>query len=359
MKTCLALLLVLIAGLPVGNAEPAIMKRVGAANRRVIVITLDGFRWQELFSGADTVLLEKAMQQHSNKDLQQFAGKTGAIRRQKLMPFLWKVVADKGQLMGNRLKGSKVNITNPFAISYAGYNELFTGRPDQFLWNNKKKKNSHQTILEYLNKLPHFRGKVGSVASWDAFPSIFNKERSGIWINAGNLHPEEGDVRNDSATFAAARAYLLEHRPMVMHIGLGGTDEAGHSRRYDKYLRQAHLADYIIGRIWQLVQSLPEYQGHTTFIITTDHGRGNGRRNWHQHGTFVRGSSQTWIAMLGSGIAAGGESKDSEQLYGSQLAGTIGFLLQQKGYRSYTLPLTKLTGLPQEKDIARREVSAP
>ena len=71
----------------------------------------------------------------------------------------------------------------------------------------------------------------------------------------------------------------------------------------------------MIGDLWQYLQSLPEYSGKTTFLITTDHGRGNKAGNWHTHGILVNGSSQTWMALLGQGVPARGEIKHEQQLY--------------------------------------------
>jgi arylsulfatase A-like enzyme len=248
--------------------------------------------------------------------------------------------------LGNRNQGSKIDVTNPYALSYAGYNELFTGRPDHLIWSNRKRKNTNKTIFEHLNRMARFQGKVASIASWDAFPFIFNTDRSQLKVHTGNAYRHEGGVRPDTATFAEARAYLLQHRPRVLHLGLGGTDEAAHRKEYGNYLRQAHLADRIIAHLWQLVQSLPEYRDNTSLIVTTDHGRGNSRHNWHRHGAFVNGSSQTWLALLGKGVRTGGESRQKEQLFSSQIAGTIGSLLQVNSFRSYTIPATMLTLAP-------------
>ena len=40
----------------------------------------------------------------------------------------------------------------------------------------------------------------------------------------------------------------------------------------------------MISELWYMVQTDPEYKDHTTFIISTDHGRGRTAANWHTHG---------------------------------------------------------------------------
>ncbi len=253
------------------------------------------------------------------------------------MPFMWRMVAAKGLVIGNRNKGSRLNVANPYALSYAGYNELFTGKPDYTIWRNERVVNRNRTILEYLNGLPSLNGKIGSIGSWSLFPYIFNKQRSRIHLDAAGT---EDAVRHDTVTFNAARQYIRNHMPRVMHLGFGGTDEAGHQRNYGEYLTQAHLADSLIGELWQLVQAHPFYKDQTTFIITTDHGRGSSRANWHKHGFFIPGSAQTWLALIGNEVAPLGEHTRTEQLYSSQVAGTIGALLRVRHFGSRALPLS-------------------
>lgn len=341
MKPGFALIFFLLYAKVTGYAV-ALLQPDTPNENRVVVVTLDGLRWQEVFGGADPVLLQAELVKKENADLRQFVATDAESRRQQLMPFLWNIVAQEGQLAGNRQKGSKMNTANPYALSYPGYNELFTGTPDLLIWGNDKVHNSNRTIFEYLNGISAFKGKVASFASWDAFPFILAENRSRIKVAIGKAL--QNGVRADTATFGAARDYIVKHRPKVLHIGFGGTDEAAHSKEYNNYLRQAHLADGLIANLWQLLQQLPEYRNNTSLIITTDHGRGRSRSSWHEHGFFVPGSSETWMAMLGKGFAALGESSRNEQLYNAQVAGTIGFLVQVNSFRPYTIPLDKISG---------------
>ena len=58
-----------------------------------------------------------------------------------------------------------------------------------------------------------------------------------------------------------------------------------HDGRYDHYLEAAHNTDQMIKDLWDYCQNDTVYKGKTTFIITTDHGRGdqpkkNGPLSW-------------------------------------------------------------------------------
>ena len=100
-----------------------------------------------------------------------------------------------------------------------------------------------------------------------------------------------------------------------------------HRHRYDLYLEKAAAIDKMIGELWLWVQSNPVYKDNTTFIITTDHGRGRSPSKWAEHGLFVNGSSQTWLVLIGPNIMPRGEMKDDEQLYQKQIAQTIANLV--------------------------------
>jgi hypothetical protein len=95
----------------------------------LIIITTDGYRWQELFKGMDAELAAnpKFNQGDSADLIKKYGGASDQERRQKLMPFFWNTIATKGMLFGNRTIGNKVDVANPHWFSYPGYNEILTG----------------------------------------------------------------------------------------------------------------------------------------------------------------------------------------------------------------------------------------
>lgn len=313
--------------------------------KNLIIITIDGFRWQEIFSGADSSLISNPRFTPDTSLMKLMYWASSSLeRRRKLMPFLWNVLSKKGQLFGNRVYGNKVNVANNYVLSYPGYNEIFTGMPDPEIASNKKKRNHNPNVLDYLHQQPGFDGKIAAFTSWDVFPYIFHASENPFFINSGyasvdteipsqaftlinevqkDFIKEKQATRFDQLTFLAAKEYLQQYRPRVLFIGLGETDEAAHEGRYDLYLQHANQADKMIADLWYWVQTNPEYKDNTTFIITTDHGRGSKTNKWTSHGSFIGGSSQTWIAMAGPGIFPAGEIKVHEQQYQAQLAQTI------------------------------------
>ena len=97
----------------------------------IVIVTLDGMRWQEVFGGADSVLINNTNYTKDTADAKsKFWSDNADERRKKLFPFLWSTVAQQGQLYGNRRYNNFMNNANPYWFSYPGYNEIFTGYPD-------------------------------------------------------------------------------------------------------------------------------------------------------------------------------------------------------------------------------------
>jgi hypothetical protein len=304
-----------------------------AKTRRLFIITIDGFRWQEIFTGADPLLVGNTdYVKDTALTRQQYWDSTAEGRRRKLMPFFWNTVAANGRVYGNRLRGNKVNVKNFYKISYPGYNEIFTGHADAISSPNLAINNSRVNVLEYLNASAEYHDKVAVFTSWNVFPYILNEARSGLPVNSGYTPLEEkgdpeaglidsvqgmmrpGKTRHDLLTYLSAREYIGQHHPSVLFLGLGETDECAHAGRYDLYLQQATDIDRMIADLWYLVQTDPFYRDSTTFLITTDHGRGWKPNKWTAHGFWAEGSGDVWMAVLGPDIQPAGELKTRGQV---------------------------------------------
>jgi hypothetical protein len=320
--------------------------------RNVVLIVCDGLRWQEVFLGPEPALMNKPYGgvldiAALRKD---FLRENSAKGRETLLPFFWSVIAQQGQLFGNLTKDSVARVTNGLKFSYPGYNEMLTGHADPRVDSNDPRPNPNVTMFEWLAGLPEFRGRVAAFATWGVFDAIFNRERSGFYIFSGwephaarAATPRQAlldelyrtttriwsDNANDSLMHAAMKEYVQAERPRLLFVGYGETDEWAHDGRYDLVLRSAHQFDAFVADLWSLLQSMPEYRDQTTFIITTDHGRGSGLEKWRNHGRKVAGAENFWLAVLGPDTSALGERTKSAPITQSQIAATIAALLGQ------------------------------
>jgi len=315
----------------------------------VILITYDGLRWQELFGGLDERLLEpsaKAVKDASSLR-QRFGGDTPKVRRERLLPFFWGTIAKEGQVYGDPSTDSQGQVTNGKFFSYPGYNEILSGFADDRIDSNAKTPNPNVTVLEWLSKQAGFKDRVAAFGSWDVFPYIINAERSGIPVNAGWMALTEspdagvlkglndlsrefprywGNVRYDFLTFRGVEEYLKSRKPRVLYVAFGETDDWAHGRRYGLYLDAAWRTDDYIRRLWELLQSMPEYAGKTSLVMTTDHGRGDSSEDWTGHGSDTPGSADIWIAVMGPDTSARGIVPDVVVTQG-QVAATVAALL--------------------------------
>jgi hypothetical protein len=153
----------------------------------VILVTMDGLRWQELFGGLDETMLNDGDNgTRDPTDLnRRFAGETAEIRRERLMPFFWNVIAKQGVVYGDQEQESHVRVANGMNFSYPGYSEILCGFPDPRIDSNAKTNNPNVTVLEWLHQRDAYRGRIASFGSWDVFPWIINTDRSEIPVNAG------------------------------------------------------------------------------------------------------------------------------------------------------------------------------
>ncbi|MBS1917679.1 MAG: alkaline phosphatase family protein [Bacteroidetes bacterium] len=313
----------------------------------IIIVTLDGMRWQEVFGGVDKEILNNPKYTHEKEEIEKLLWNDDVMeRRKKLFPFLWNVVSAQGQLYGNRNIGSNVDVANPYKFSYPGYNEIFTGYPDTAVNSNDKIKNKNTNVLEFINKQKGYQGKVAAFSTWDVPPYFLNKWRNGLYVNSDQdsinygsstakllddiqkLSMKPNGERLDVVTYIAAREYLKEHKPKVLYISFDETDEYAHQGKYDYYLGAAHAEDGMIANIWNLVQSMPAYKNKTTLIVTCDHGRGDKIKDqWRDHGQKVEDAGHIWIAAIGPDTKPLGEVKPDKTLYQKQLAATFAALL--------------------------------
>jgi len=119
---------------------------------------------------------------------------------------------------------------------------------------------------------------------------------------------------------------FVRHKPRVFYVMLGETDEWAHGRRYDLYLESARRSDDFIRHLWETAQSMPDYAGRTSLLITTDHGRGATPQDWTGHGAKIPGAEGWWAAVMGPAVAANGVIGEGEETQ-SQIAATIASLV--------------------------------
>lgn len=323
------------------------------ATRNVLLVTLDGLRWQEVFRGADEAFINTAGGGVPDKEIkalrETWLAPTAEERRRKLMPFVWGEIAARGQLFGNRDRGAPMQVTNVEWFSYPGYNEILCGFPDALVTSNLPIPNRNITVLEWLNGRPDFAGRVAGCTTWQIFPAIVNVGRSRLplWVSGAqhaalapktpgfaeinrwmaDIPSKANDEHYDGFGFRAALEMIDAVKPRVLYLALGEPDTNAHARRYGVYLESIRRSDRFIREIWEKLQALEQYRGTTTLVITTDHGRGRTPEDWKDHNKKTPGSNETWLAVLGPDTPARGERTETTPVSSAQVAATVAALL--------------------------------
>jgi hypothetical protein len=316
---------------------------------RVILITLDGARVEEVFAGLDpavfTSTLRKGQTLEDQPAYRRFWAETPQARREKLMPFFWRtLMARHGSIAGNKAAGSSVTLTNTHRFSYPGYSEILLGEAhDDTIKSNDPVRNPYVTVLEELKgRLGLPAAGVGVFGSWNVFDAIVQHTSGALTVNAGFEAFEHSDpkvrelsalqfqtptpwdsVRHDVYTFRLAMAHLQSARPRVMYIALGETDDWAHDGRYDRVLETFARTDSYLEELWTWIQAQPDYRDRTHLLVTTDHGRGRTVNDWRNHGAAVEGAQDVWMAFVSPAVARRGEWRDHAPLHTNQAAATL------------------------------------
>jgi hypothetical protein len=193
-------------------------------------------------------------------------------------------------------RGSRVDLANEHAFSYPGYAEMLLGRPhDDTIRSNAPARSPYPTVLEFLKRQANLTTQQAAVfTSWNVSSAIVEHTPGTLTVNSGDTafeSPSEdirwqsalqfetptpwNEVRHDVDTLRFAIDHLERHKPRVLYLALGETDDWGHDGRYDRVLEAFARSDEYRKQLWRWLQSQPAYRGDTHLLITTDHGRGH------------------------------------------------------------------------------------
>lgn len=224
-----------------------------SAPSRVIVVLIDGVRWQDVF----------------DVDGSRFPTHPAMPQLQKL--------ASEGALWGNKAKGSSARTISKIPYSLPGYQSIFTGHQTSCT-DNACPRVTDETFLDRFADSAVF-------ASWAGLGNAAARDPKALHVDVppwGETTPGPPweNARWDSATWMAATSYVEQRDPRLLVISFLDTDEWAHEGHDDGYRAALVYAD---ARIGDLVRDLKKRDvwRDTTLIVSTDHGR---NKNWRNHG---------------------------------------------------------------------------
>jgi hypothetical protein len=282
-------------------------------SERVVVVTLDGVRWQEIFGGTDEALAREAGLSPEEQ-----------ASAEALMPNLH-ALASRGVALGGD-EATSFEASGPNFVSLPGYTEILTGRAAPCQENDCEARPA-RTLADEVRALPGVRRRdVAVITSWERIDAVAAGEPGEIVVSAGRHHgatravlaedaetgallrraeaggagPGHDDYRPDHETIAIATRYFASARPRFLFVSLGDSDEHAHAKNYRGYLGALRRADAFLGELQHIAEGWGEEGEHVAFFVTADHGRSLGFKD---HGRDYPESSRTWLVAGGGPIA--------------------------------------------------------
>jgi hypothetical protein len=293
---------------------------------RVVLVTLDGVRWQDALGARSGA---------------------GPHAESGLMPNLTRLVAEKGVSLGGEGCTHDVRASGPNFVSLPGYLEMFTGAPSSCTHNGCPPV-KEATIVDRVRETVSRDTDVAVFTSWDRYGHAVTRRREALFLSAGAEplrtqraiddaplrsallkgvkhagYPGWGRYRPDADTSRAALRYLEVVAPRFLVVGLGDADEFAHRGDVAGYKYAVREADEVLGKLDEILGSMGEDGARTAVLVTTDHGRAHSMR---EHGAVYPESQRVFFAAFGGRIARRGPVCAREPLRLKHLAGAVSAL---------------------------------
>ncbi|MDP9034578.1 MAG: alkaline phosphatase family protein [Myxococcota bacterium] len=304
----------------------------------VVLVVLDGVRWQEVFAGEDHTLARR------------FGLRAPEwVTASALMPNLHRLIESEGAAIGAPGAGASIAASGPEFISLPGYREIFAGKPDPGCFRNDCAQPPGRTIVDDLIDVGGPE-EAAVVSSWPNVARAASSDPSRFVLSSGrrllahvdalrsnptvaslldrggrtSSWPGEGDYRPDAFTAGIALGYLEAKRPRFLFVGLGDCDEYAHHGDYRGYLEALRASDAFLGDLQAALQRMGARGRHTTVLVTADHGRAY---DFTDHGGRYPESARVWLAAFGEEVGARGVVASVRRHTLSDIAPTVRALL--------------------------------
>jgi hypothetical protein len=300
----------------------------------VVILTIDGVRWQEVFGGTDPSLSPLPTAPAS-----------------AIAPNLHRLGSERGAFVGAPGYGT-IAASGPNYISLPGYTELLSGRPSVACTSNECSRTTLPTVLDEARAAG---AKVAAFASWDRLSLAATTSPGAFRVSCGRdgdhsiePWPGHGDYRPDRTTADLALAYYQAEEPDVFFLGLGDPDEYAHRGDYARYVTAIQQADDVLGRLLDILDRAGERGKRTHVIVTADHGRAYDFRN---HGGMPE-AARVWMVASGPRFFARGATRSTRERRLADVVPTLRLVL------GLTPDTSKRAGTPLDELFASEPYAA-
>lgn len=219
------------------------------------------------------------------------------------LPRFWARHAARGLVLGGP-RGAGMEVADPRLTSLPAYQAIFLGA----LGPGQGRVQAETFPERIVRELALPRAQVAVFASWKPIADAVEHVPGTLAVDAGpdatSAPPPWDDARRDADTLSRALVHLLEQRPRFLFLSFDDADEWAHRNDLARYRAALLQYDRWLDELLDRLDAMGDYGRRTTVIVTTDHGRGAGRR-WSGHGPRDPGARQIWLYARGPGVRPG------------------------------------------------------
>jgi len=302
-------------GLSEPTRESAPSPLVRGPTESVVLVALDGVRWQDVFQGVER-----------SRAKEQGMGEREIVGAKDLVPNLHQLASVQGTAIGAPDSCAPFVATGPNFLSLPGYTEMLSGHWPVSCADNECSATTEPTLVDQIRAASAADSNdVAVISSWERIERVASAKPSEIVMSTGRTHgasrarlrfdplgsdlldrgasagawPGQEDYRPDRYTAAVALHYLASQHPRFLFLGLGDTDERAHANDYRGYLEALRHADAVIGELVTTLDEMGSRGYRTTLIVTADHGRSS---DFKDHGRSAPESGRVWLIAAGAGV---------------------------------------------------------
>jgi hypothetical protein len=298
---------VMLAWMVAGLLSVSAPARAAGTEGNVILVTLDGVRFQEFFYGV------------------QMPERAGVPWQTPLFPNTWAAVrGNEAFIFGTERDHGKMWVGNSNGVSLPGYRSILSGEFEDRCSDNDCANIDRETVIDSLVDRGLPSEKVGAIASWDGigrslqsrsgkisrsvsfegFPDVPLEDEERLSVDAlAELArwdlPQWHGSRKDIYTYELGLRYINATRPRFFFWSFVDSDEYGHLNQYRAYTSSLLRYDRWIARLRRALERMGEYGDETSIVVTTDHGRYPGAL-WFTHGGKMGGGRRVWAVVFPS-----------------------------------------------------------
>lgn len=209
----------------------------------------------------------------------------------------------------NQLASEGILFTNFYnlgpTLTLPGHTAITTGHYENVI-NNGKELPSHHSIFQSFLRDHSLPPEKAQLFTGKSKLDVLGNCKDINWFKS--YQPKVNAVdRLDAETKEEVLFRMKQDQPLLTLVHFKGPDIAGHADDWDGYISALRETDEYVGEIWDFLEEDKFYQGKTTLLVTSDHGRHTTGINsgFGEHGDACDGCRHIFLLAKGPNLPKG------------------------------------------------------